>query len=149
MSIDSHLSDIAFEFDSLTFRKCVRISVGAVLVLAVFKILCRVYSALSSPLRDAPGPFMARFTRLWKLSAIYGGRFEEINVQLHQKYGLTSRNSCGSALDLPDFFSLGPIVRIAPNEYSIDDPDAVSIIYGLGGDFAKVSNPTLSFHLKI
>jgi hypothetical protein len=33
----------------------------------------------------------------------------------------------------------GPIVRIAPNEYSIDDPDAVKVIYGLGSQFIKVS----------
>ncbi|TVY82577.1 Pisatin demethylase, partial [Lachnellula suecica] len=30
-----------------------------------------------------------------------------------------------------------PIVRIAPDEYSIDDLNAVGIIYGLGGDFRK------------
>jgi len=29
-------------------------------------------------------------------------------------------------------------VRIAPNEYSIDDPEAVKIIYGLGSQFIKV-----------
>lgn len=29
-------------------------------------------------------------------------------------------------------------MRIAPNEYSIDDPEAVKIIYGLGSQFIKV-----------
>ena len=34
----------------------------------------------------------------------------------------------------------GAIVRIAPNEYSIDDPDAVKVIYGHGTNFVKVRN---------
>lgn len=33
---------------------------------------------------------------------------------------------------------LGPIVRIAPNEYSIDDPEAIRHIYGHGTNFVKV-----------
>ncbi|KPM34793.1 hypothetical protein AK830_g11789 [Neonectria ditissima] len=33
----------------------------------------------------------------------------------------------------------GPIVRIAPNEYSIDDPSAVQVIYGSRGRFTKSS----------
>jgi hypothetical protein len=36
-------------------------------------------------------------------------------------------------------------VRIAPNEYSIDDPSAVKIIYGLGTKFYKVC-PSVHFH---
>ena len=33
--------------------------------------------------------------------------------------------------------SVGSIVRIAPNEYSVDDPEAVKTIYGLGNHFGK------------
>lgn len=32
---------------------------------------------------------------------------------------------------------VGKIVRIAPNEFSIDDPDAVKIIYGHSTEFPK------------
>lgn len=32
---------------------------------------------------------------------------------------------------------LGSVVRIAPHEYSIDDPEAAKIIYGLGSQFFK------------
>lgn len=39
----------------------------------------------------------------------------------------------------------GPIVRIAPNEYSIDDFDALKTIYGHGSSFIKV----LSRHVYI
>lgn len=32
---------------------------------------------------------------------------------------------------------VGPIVRIAPNEYSLDDPSACKTLYGLGTEFRK------------
>ena len=70
------------------------------------------------PLRDVPGPFLARFTRLWYFIELYKGSFELTNIELHKKYG--------------------PIVRIAPHEYSIDDVDAAKIIYGHGNNFPKV-----------
>jgi len=70
------------------------------------------------PLRSIPGPFLARFTRLWYCLEIYKGSFEVVDVELHRKYG--------------------PIVRIAPHEYSIDDVDAARTIYGLGNAFVKV-----------
>ncbi|KAG4430968.1 hypothetical protein IFR05_013555 [Cadophora sp. M221] len=74
-------------------------------------------SALLAPLRSIPGPFWARFTRWWKFIEIYHGGFEKTNIELHSKYG--------------------PVVRIAPNEYSIDDPEATKEIYGLGSHFVK------------
>lgn len=61
----------------------------------------------------------ARFSRLWLLREVYYGTFMRTSIKLHEKYG--------------------PIVRIAPNEYSIDDPAAVQIIYGSKGRFTKAS----------
>ncbi|KAH8595655.1 putative cytochrome P450 pisatin demethylase [Bisporella sp. PMI_857] len=90
---------------------------AAVVLIATLRLWYVIYRAITSPLLDVPRPFLARFTRLWKLYTIYRGRFEKVNISLHQKYG--------------------PVVRIAPNEYSLDDPEAVSIIYGIGGDFRK------------
>jgi cytochrome P450 len=72
-------------------------------------ILYVLLAAAFSPLRHIPGPFLARFTRLWYCLAIYRGSYERENIALHRKYG--------------------PIVRIAPNEYSIDSPSACKIIY--------------------
>ncbi|KFY96163.1 hypothetical protein V498_02853, partial [Pseudogymnoascus sp. VKM F-4517 (FW-2822)] len=63
------------------------------------------------------GPLLARFTRLWYLYKIYKGDFEKTNIGLHEKYG--------------------PVVRIAPNEYSIDDVGAAKVIYGHGNAFDK------------
>jgi hypothetical protein len=39
---------------------------------------------------------------------------------------------------------LGSIVRIAPNQYSVDSPDAAKVIYGHGSDFMKVSTSILT-----
>ncbi|TEY63310.1 hypothetical protein BOTCAL_0156g00180 [Botryotinia calthae] len=76
--------------------------------------LCIVTFAIIDPLRYVPGPFLVRFTRAWYCWEIYKGHFERTNHQLHTRYG--------------------PIVRIAPNEYSIDDVDAAKVIYSIGGD---------------
>lgn len=73
---------------------------------------------LIDPLRSVPGPLLARFTRLWYLYQIYKGDFERTNIDLHKKYG--------------------SVVRIAPNEYSIDDVGAAKVIYGHGNAFVKV-----------
>lgn len=83
--------------------------------------LCIAYgivSAVLDPLRDLPGPFFARFTRLWYFFEVCKGSFEISNLALHKKYG--------------------PIVRIAPNEYSIDNVKAAKSIYGHGNAFVKV-----------
>ncbi|PVH85443.1 cytochrome P450 [Cadophora sp. DSE1049] len=87
------------------------------LLLVICLPLYYVVPALLDPLRHIPGPFWARFTRWWKLIEIYGGEFEKRNIELHRRYG--------------------PVVRIAPDEYSIDDPEATKEIYGLGGNFVK------------
>ncbi|KAH7347958.1 cytochrome P450 [Pyrenochaeta sp. MPI-SDFR-AT-0127] len=87
------------------------------LVTTVLYSLYTVFSAILSPSRSIPGPFFARFTRLWYLRRVRNGQFHNENAALHQKYG--------------------PIVRIAPNEYSIDDPDAIRPIYGHGTKFTK------------
>ncbi|KAJ9608403.1 hypothetical protein H2200_007391 [Cladophialophora chaetospira] len=72
---------------------------------------------LRDPLRTVPGPFLARFTKLWYLRNVWRGDFEKTNVALHKKHG--------------------SVVRIAPNYYSIDDADAIKTIYGHGTHFVK------------
>jgi hypothetical protein len=73
---------------------------------------------LLDPLRSLPGPFLAQFSRFWYFFELYKGSFEETNIELHKRYG--------------------PIVRIAPYEYSVDDVDAARTIYGHGNAFIKV-----------
>jgi hypothetical protein len=94
-------------------------STGAAFIFVpiVLCILIYTYRQLTSPLLRVPGPFLARFTRLWYLSKIWRGDIERTLIDLHAKHG--------------------KVVRIAPNEYSIDDPDAVGIIYGRASLFRK------------
>lgn len=77
-------------------------------------------AALLDPLRSVPGPFVARFTRLWYFYKVYQGDFERENISLHEIYG--------------------PIVRVAPGQYSVDDVEAAKTIYGHGNAFVKVRN---------
>jgi hypothetical protein len=78
---------------------------------------------LLDPLRGIPGPFLARFTRFWYLYAIWKGDFELTDVEFHRTYG--------------------PIWRVAPGEYSVDDVDAAKTIYGHGTAFVKVGISSL------
>jgi hypothetical protein len=99
------------------------LSAGSLILLALgLCISYGVVSAVIDPLRDIPGPFLARFTRLWYFFEVYKGSFEISNVALHKTYG--------------------SIVRIAPNEYSIDDVEAAKSIYGHGNAFVKVCTCT-------
>lgn len=70
-----------------------------------------------SPLRGISGPLAARFGKLWWFNRVRQGRFQHDEIALHRRYG--------------------PIVRLAPRHYSIDDPDAVRTIYGAGSKFRK------------
>jgi hypothetical protein len=51
----------------------------------LLRILIR---AFATPLRNIPGPFLARFTRFWKLREYYRGAFEKTNIALHRTYGM-------------------------------------------------------------
>lgn len=46
-----------------------------------------VKRALSSD-RDIPGPFLARFTRLWYLRQMTRGDFQYTNIRLHRDHGM-------------------------------------------------------------
>lgn len=88
------------------------------IVVALVGVLATILvRAVASPLASIPGPLLARFTRLWFLARVAGGRFEADNVALHRRYG--------------------PIVRVAPDTYSIDLPEAVGAVYGVGSPMRK------------
>jgi cytochrome P450 len=89
----------------------------AAIALIVTKILHVITQTYISPLRSIQGPFLARFTSLWYLQQVFEGSFEFDNIELHRKYGR--------------------VVRLAPNLYSIDDPDVVKAVYGIGSKFEK------------
>ncbi|KAM0480168.1 hypothetical protein ACHAPX_003993 [Trichoderma viride] len=88
---------------------------GLFLLLARFLFI--IAKTFSSSTRHLPGPFWARFTRLWYFERVALGGFERENITLHRKHG--------------------PIVRIAPNMFSIDSPESVNTIYGIGSKLPK------------
>ncbi|EXA30590.1 hypothetical protein FOVG_18046 [Fusarium oxysporum f. sp. pisi HDV247] len=76
-----------------------------------------LYTLFLSSLRNVPGPFLARLTRLWEVRNVTTGNIHNIMVNLHKKHG--------------------PIVRVAPNRYDFDTPQALKIIYRIGNAFHK------------
>ncbi|KAH8660048.1 cytochrome P450 [Xylariales sp. PMI_506] len=72
---------------------------------------------IRDPFKHIPGPWFARYSRLWLLNQYIKGDYHHTDIELHRKHG--------------------PIVRIGPNQFSIDDPDAAKAIYGHGTQFRK------------
>lgn len=88
---------------------------SALLILGL--VLRPVLRAAASPLRSVPGPILARFSNFYYFQSLQTGLFHYQNIALHRKYG--------------------PIVRVAPNMYSVDEPSAVKTIYGIGSNWVK------------
>ena len=76
-------------------------------------------------LRQVPGPFVASFSNLWKLRAVWNKNMHRENVRVHEDYG--------------------PIVRIGPNHVSVADAQSMHAIYGVQNVFRKVINTQASF----
>lgn len=66
-----------------------------------------------------PGPFLAKFTNLWRYFDVRNGHHHITMVRLHRRHG--------------------DVVRIGPNSVSICDPAAIPLIYGVSRGFVKVS----------
>ncbi|KAI3320822.1 cytochrome p450 monooxygenase [Xylariaceae sp. AK1471] len=73
------------------------------------------YNIYLHPLRDFPGPFLARATNLWRISKIFSGDLPQTVKRLHDLYG--------------------PVVRISPYELSFIDSQAWKDIYGHHGSY--------------
>ena len=101
----------------LLFKMYSLLSLLVPLLLIAFQVFLWLGRALIAPLKDIPGPFWARFTSLWYFNRVSKGNFQYENIRLHQMYG--------------------PVVRVAPNQYSISDPSAIKTIYGSGTRFSK------------
>lgn len=98
-----------------------------------------LYRHIASPLRSIPGPFIARFTDLWYLYHLRQGRFEVVNQQLHERYGISKPSQPSTSLAVELTSLLGPVVRYGPNRYSFATLDAGKAIYGHGTSFTKSS----------
>ncbi|PSR83762.1 cytochrome P450 [Coniella lustricola] len=80
-------------------------------------ILRAVYRKHASPLRKYPGPWLASYSRLWKILSTASTRTHHDHVEIHRKYG--------------------PVVRIAPNEVSLASPEAARTVLSAGKRFYK------------
>ncbi|KAJ0143267.1 Biphenyl-2,3-diol 1,2-dioxygenase 3 [Fusarium oxysporum f. sp. albedinis] len=92
----------------------------ALLALTIsYKVAILLYNKFYSPLRNIPGPIVARLTDLWYVNRIRKGHFERDNIALHRKYD--------------------SVVRYGPKGYSVEHPEAAQVIYGIGkaDKFAK------------
>ena len=92
------------------------IGLGAALVLLRF-----VITFFTSPNKNLPGPFLARFTDLWRFYDYWCCTQTNTHQTLHKK--------------------LGPAVRIGPNMVSLSDPELIKQVYSTRGDFLKVRPP--------
>lgn len=90
-------------------------SLGGLLLLTIIQLL---WTYFTTPLKDIPGPFFAKFTNLWRFFDTYGGRSELTHQLLHKKHG--------------------SVVRLGPNVVSISDPKYLRVIYNTRGDYLKV-----------
>ncbi|EEU37985.1 uncharacterized protein NECHADRAFT_3047, partial [Fusarium vanettenii 77-13-4] len=77
------------------------------------------YTRHLHPLAKYPGPFLASVSRSWLVMQVAGASADKTQRKLHSR--------------------LGPIVRIAPDEVAISDPDAIRSIYSINSGFTKHS----------
>lgn len=73
----------------LSFYDGNRAVTGAILVMVSFSILCvtKVIRYHRDPLRIIPGPFWARYTRLWYLLEMLNCHSRDTIARLHEKFG--------------------------------------------------------------
>jgi hypothetical protein len=88
------------------------IGLGAILVLTQ-----HVLAYLRSPLKQLPGPFLAKFSNIWRFFNHYGQTHIETQKKLHEQYG--------------------DVVRLGPTTVSIADASLIKTIYNTRGTFLK------------
>jgi cytochrome P450 len=105
------------QHDGLSSNHLLRyISWAAGLFIAV-QIVAFLFRALTSPLRSVPGPFLARFGRVYYFVRVALGHWEREDIDLHRRYG--------------------SVVRVGADLYSIDSPEVVKKVYSIGSNFPK------------
>ncbi|PVH76546.1 cytochrome P450 [Cadophora sp. DSE1049] len=93
-------------------------TVQNILPLALCSLICLfIYRILFHPLRNIPGPFLAKITGHWRNDRTWQGTWHDDILQLHEQYG--------------------PVVRIAPNEVSVIDQNCIKTLYGHGQNAMK------------
>lgn len=91
-------------------------------VVVTFILIQYVIAYLQSPLKKLPGPFLAKFSNIWRFLNHYKQIHIETQRELHAQYG--------------------DVVRIGPTTVSIADPNLVKTIYSTRGTFLKAGYPS-------
>lgn len=87
---------------------------------AIVLVVQYVVAYLSSPLKRIPGPFLAKFSNIWRFYSHYRQTHIETQKELHKKHG--------------------DVVRLGPNVVSIADASLLKTIYSTRGTFLKASD---------
>ena len=61
---------------------------GILLIVVALYLLKWAFNLVADPLKDIPGPPLARFTKLWLLVQYMKGDFQKTNIELHEKFGM-------------------------------------------------------------
>lgn len=99
---------------------------ASILVLLILRAL---YSVFLHPLRNVPGPRLAKVTELWRTNRYFRGYWHRDVLDLHRQYG--------------------PVVRISPNEVSIVSPELSKTIYSYSGGTPKAREKTQSILMRL
>lgn len=67
------------------------IAVFAIPAVLLALLLRFAVQSFRSPLRTVPGPTLARFTDGWYFWKVWKGSFQDVNLDLHKKYGIFTR----------------------------------------------------------
>ena len=88
-------------------------------ILVVFVLSYVAYQRFLSPLAGTPGPFVASLSKLWTARQAWQANFHKTLHALHERHG--------------------DLVRIAPNQVSTINPEAIRKIYNPSADHTKGS----------
>ncbi|KAJ5365242.1 cytochrome P450 [Penicillium concentricum] len=115
-SLHMRVSDIIDHYLS-SYSRTQKMAVLVISLLVLFAFVQTIITSLKLGLRSIPGPFIARFSPLYRAWKIAKGNAPEFYLQLHSQYG--------------------HIVRTGPNTVDISDPKAIPTIYGISSKFLK------------
>jgi hypothetical protein len=88
------------------------VGLGTILIITQY-----ILTYLQSPLKNLPGPFLAKFSNIWRFLNHYGQTHIETQRKLHKEHG--------------------DIVRLGPTTVSIADTSLIKTIYNTRGTFLK------------
>ena len=88
-----------------------------ILVICVVSLIVFLWRHRRSPLYNFPGPFLGRYSDIWRLFDVWRGQSDITQRALHDRYGSA--------------------VRIGPNCISISDPAMIKTTYSTSNPFNK------------